>query len=416
MLDFIKNLFKKQEKEKETVKLGNLGGWFDSRVSNVHDSLNENINVMREKIKAEIEKTKSNLEVLKEAKLQNPNIPMRAKQVMEGNRQSYIKIISNFLDNIKIETDYEILLKFCNDFDISLISLGKSTTRSYHVLKEFFAHQATDIAIDIKNIEQMIKEIKSEIKNSKVTELENIKSKITSVKNKINQKGDFKEELESREAELSGLIKEKENLLKEIESVRNSEDYSNFNSLKTEKELISEEINDNDDIIFQSFSLLNRALRKFSRIILEDEKLLNDYVENPVNTLLKDKELKIIKILGSLGKNLTEDKLGLDEKKKNKTLAEIKKLSKDFFVDFMNSHDKLIEHMRVIEEEIEHSEINNKYKALNERLNMANNNLENVGNNVENLKQSIGKIDIEKMKSNLEKEIKEMLKIEISVV
>jgi hypothetical protein len=415
MFNFIKKIFTKKEPEKETVKLDNLNGWFDAKSDVIHNNLNENINLIKNKINSEIEKTKLNLERLKEAKLQNPNIPIRAKQMMEGNRASYIKIVSNFLNNIKIENNYKVLLNFCNDFDDSLNTLGKSTTKSYHVLKEFLEHQVTDVAINIKNIDNLIKEIKSTIENSSIGKIEIVKNKIIYVKNKIKQKTNLKEELKNKEAELGKLKQEKESLLKEIENIKNSEAYLNFNNLKKEKELILGKINNNKDIIFQSFSILNRALRKFSRIILEDEKLLNDYIENPVNTLLKDKELKIIKILESIEKNLVQNKIKLDEKKKNKTLTEIRKLDKQFFINFLNNYNELDKKLKIIEDKIENNEIRNKYRALNEKLNQINTNLERTERNIENLKKDIEKIDIEKMKSNLQEEINKIIKTDISI-
>ena len=162
MLNFLKKLFikKKLGKEKETIELNNLNGWFNAKSNAIYNNLNENIDIIKNEINSGIEKTKSNLESLKNAKLQNPNIPLRVKQIMEGNRQSYIKIISDFLNSIKIDNDHEKLLNYCKDFDEELNSLGKSTTRSYHVLREFFEHQATNIAINIKNLDNSVKKIK----------------------------------------------------------------------------------------------------------------------------------------------------------------------------------------------------------------------------------------------------------------
>ena len=85
MFNFIKKLFAKEpekEIEKETIELTNLNEWFDSKSRTTHNNLNESINEIKNKINSEIEKTKSNLEKLKEAKLQNPNIPLRVKQII----------------------------------------------------------------------------------------------------------------------------------------------------------------------------------------------------------------------------------------------------------------------------------------------------------------------------------------------
>jgi len=418
MFNFIKKLFtKKPEKEieKETIELTNLNEWFDSKSKDIYNNLNENINTTKEKINSEIEKTKSNLEKLKEAKLQNPNIPLRVKQIMEGNRASYIKLISNFVDTIKIENDYKKLLNYCNDFDKHLDSLGKSTTRSYHVLKEFLAHQVTDIAINIKNFNNLIKELKSTIEKSQLDKIEKIKKDISYSKNKIKQKTILEGGLTNKEAELNKLKQEKENLLKDIGIIKNSEEYSNFNKLKQEKEELIKQIDNLKAKIFHSFSVLEKALKKYSRIAFEDEKLLNSYIEKFITALLNDKELKITTILESLERNLLQNKIELDEKKKNKTLTEIKKLNKEFFINFLKNYNELNEKLKDIETKIENSEIKNKYKALNEKLNQINNNLENTENTISNLKKDMEKIDIEKLKLNLQNNINHVLEVNIII-
>jgi len=422
MFEFIKKLFAKEEAEemvKENIKLDNLEEWFNPKAEAVSNELNGDIISIKNKMEEEIRKAKSNLTTLKDAKLKNPNIPLRAKQMMEGNRASYVKIVSNFLDylwkEIKDEKEHGKLLNFSNDFGKSLDSLGKSTTRSYHVIKEFFANEATEIAINIKNVEGFFKELKSTIEGSNMAKIEALKKEVASMKNRISQKTNLKEQLKSKEEELKKLNEGKEELLKEITSLKNSEEYLDFNKLKQEKEEVERQIRFSKEDVFHSFSAIDKALKKYVRIAFEDEKLLSSYIGNPINTLLKDEELKVIRILESLEKNLIQGKIELDEKKKNKTLLEIKKLGKDYFVNFLNNYNKLNEKLDGIEGKIRKSEMKNKFVDLNERLNKANVNLEKTENIKGFLNKSMEKINIEKMKNNLQNDIKGALKVEVII-
>lgn len=420
MFKFIKRLFaKEEEREKENIKLDKLEEWLNPKAEAISNELTGNISSIKNKIEEGIRKAKSNLEILKDAKLKNPNIPIRAKQMMEGNRVSYIKIASNFLDylwkEVKDEKDYEKLLGFSNDFDKSLDSLGKSTTRSYHVIKEFFANEATEIAINIKNIDGFFKELKSAIEGSNMAKIDVLKKEIISMKSRISQKANLKEQLKSKEEELKKLNGGKEELLKEITSLKNSGEYSDFNNLKQEKDSIERQIRLSKEDVFHSFSAIDKALKKYVRIAFEDEKLLSSYIGNPVNALLGDKELKIIRILESLEKNLIQSKIELDEKKKEKTLMEIKKLGKDFFIDFLNNYNKLNEKLMDIEDKVRKNELKKKFMDLNERLNKLNANLEKAENIKGFLSKGMEKIDIEKMKNNLQEGIKGVLKVEIVI-
>jgi hypothetical protein len=418
MLDFIKKLFAKKAahvEEKETVPLDSLDEWFASKSNILYKDLGRRIEIIKNKISSEIEKTRTNLEILKNSKLKNPNIPLRAKHMMEGNRESYIRIVSNFLDKIDMGNAPDKILGFCNAFSNSLDALGKSTIKSYHLLKEFFDHEVTEIAINIKNIDNLIRELSSEIRNSNIDKIEDIKKDILNIKSKISQKKEFEEELKNKESELCTLRLKKETLLKDIESVKNSEDYLNFNKLKWEKGELEKEINNIQNNIFHSFSILERALKKYSRIVLEDQKVLENYLENPVNTILTDKELRIMKILEGLERNITHGNIELDQKKKNKTLTEIKKLNRQFFINILKDYNELNEKLKSVEGKIQNSEIKKKYSDLNEKLSQVDNNLEKNGNDIEKLKKEMGRISIEELKLNLQEKINKVININISI-
>ena len=422
MFEFIKKLFAKEEpeeREEESIKLAELNSWFNVKAEDVHNSLNEEIIQVKGKIKDEMGKAKTNLSTLKDAELKNPNIPLRAKQMMEGNRVSYVKIISNFLDNVweevKDEKSYEKLLGFSNNFDNSLDILGKSTTRSYHVIREFFANEATNIAINIKNVDGFFKELKSAIEDSNIAKVDAIKKDIEGIKNKINQKTNLEEQLKNKEGELGKLEGEREVVLKEATDVKNSEEYLSFNKLKEEREKAERDVRLNKEDVFSSFSVVDKALKKYLRVAFEDEKLLSRYIEKPINALLGDDEFKIIKILESLEKNLVQDKIELDEKKKNKTLAEIKKMNKEFFNGFLGRYKELKGKLEVIEDKIDSSEVKNKYKELNERLSRVDVDLDKTKSMIGILKRGMEKIDIEKIKNNLQKSINHALKANVLI-
>ena len=96
--------FNEKPVQKTEITVGDMEGWFNSRVKNVYDGLDKEIRLTKDKIQVEIRKSKENMVALKEAQLHNPKIPVREKQFMEGNRTSYLKSVNIFLDNLKIGT------------------------------------------------------------------------------------------------------------------------------------------------------------------------------------------------------------------------------------------------------------------------------------------------------------------------
>ena len=410
MLRFLKNIFAKKEAEREEVALDKLEGWFEGNTKDIFNRLDEKIGHTKSKIKDEIKECAENLEILKNAELKNPNIPIRAKQAMEGNREAYIKRIEIFLDNINLnKTDYVELMDFCRNFSEELDLLARSTLKSYHILQQFLANESSAIALNIKNLDNFVKEIKNSIADSSLENIEGIKNEILDLKNNIKRKNDLKEELDNKLKDIVELKKSKESLEEEIANFKKSGDFVNFLELQEKRELIKKEIESHNDNFLHSFSVLEKAFKKFSRIAFEDKKTVEDYASFPLKALMKDNELKIIKILDRLEKNLHDNKLDLDEKKRQKSLDEIKKLDKDFFISFLKIHNELKEKLNKINKEIWDNEAEKNEIKLNDKFNSANLKIEKLESNISGLKQEFEKIDVQELKNEVREKVNNAL-------
>jgi len=406
MLKFLKSFFTKKEIEKEEISLNEMENWFNDKTKIIFNNLDKKIEDEKLKINGEIKKCIENLETLKNTELKNPNIPIRAKQAMEGNRDAYIKRVKIFLDYIGLEdNDYDKILNFCNNFDTQLNNLGKSTLKSYQILQEFLANESSDIAINIRNLDNLIKELKNLFVNSKIETIETIKNEISNLKIKINKKNDLEEELNNKQNHIEELKKSKEYLENEINNFKKSQDFVNFQNLEREKDLIIKDIDNHKNTLLHSFSVLEKAFKKFSRIVFENEKLVKNYTISPLKTLIEDNELKIIKILDNLEKNILDNKLDIEERKKQKSLNEIKKLNRDFFTDFLTTFKNLKEKLDEINNELENNETENKNVELNKKLNLIKTQLETSENDINNLKIELETINIEELKDNLQEKI-----------
>ena len=142
MLEFIRKIFKSEEPETKQVtgiELQNLEGWAREKSKPTTEEIKIRTDEILMKIDEELQRTRFNVEILENAKLQNPNIPFRAKQYMEGNRKSYAKSVNSFLGNLEINNrDYFYLVNFCKEFELMLNDLHSGTLRSYTILQEFF--------------------------------------------------------------------------------------------------------------------------------------------------------------------------------------------------------------------------------------------------------------------------------------
>ena len=415
MFDFLKKIFGKEEEiQEEKIKAGELEKWFSDKSKQIADKLDNEVRIIKDKVNEEIEKTKHNLETLKNAALRNPNIPFRAKQMMDGNREAYIKRVSIFLKQIDLEKEYNGLLEFCNNFDDMLTDFGKSTIKTYHILQEFLAHESSAIAGNIRNLGNFVKELKNRVKESDIDSIKTIKEDIILLDKRIKQRERAKNELEEKTKEKEELIKSIKEIDDGIEILKKDKEYDKLVKLKSEKNKIAMQIDEHKSKLFHSFSIIEMALKKFSRMAFENEKIINKYIENPL-FLIGDDELKIISILKNLEKNIINNQIQLKDKKKEKTLEEIRKMNREFFDNFLQKYKGLMEELRNIDKEIGKIDIQHKINELNNKKNEDELRLEGINKYMENLKKNIEEEQTSKLKEEIKKEINHLLKTNIII-
>src|SRR3989344_5900323 len=218
MLEFIKKIFQKEEeqvsKEVITINLQNLEEWLNEKAKPLMEEIRLQTEEILMRVNEELERARVNVEILEYAKLQNPNIPFRAKQYMEGNRKAYVRSINSFLGHMEINNkDYFYLLDFCKLFDELLNDLNKGTLRSYTILQEFFANETGRIAQNLRNFDVLFKELKSVLNNEKMVAVSSIREKIKSLQAKTRQKINLSIDFKNSEAAIKIASGEKDSIM-----------------------------------------------------------------------------------------------------------------------------------------------------------------------------------------------------------
>ncbi|MCH8003578.1 MAG: hypothetical protein IH934_03010 [Nanoarchaeota archaeon] len=417
MLKFIKKFFSKQEILEEKIELNELNNWLGGKTKPIIENLRTNINQIINKISDEKGKVDKNLEILKNAKLQNPKIPERVKTIMEGNRAAFIKKVSFFFNNIDMSyNNHNEILEKCNKIKNDIEILGKGTMRSYQVLNEFFAREAENLAINIKRVENYSNDIINLINNSKLLNTGKIKNNIIDIQNKIKLKEKYSIELNNEKNNLKNINNKKIETENKINGIKSSSDYINYEKLLEERNNVESKVNDIENGLFHDFSVLEKSLKKYAKIAFENEKLIIEYLNNPTSTLIKDSELKIVKILDSLKNAIERNELDLDKKKKEKALAKIYELDGVYFTkikdDFKNAKKKISD----LTYQIKNNNSKKDLDKLNIELKDVIQNIENLNNKILNLNNEIEKIDIVKLKGNLVNEVNDLTNIRITLL
>ena len=409
MLKLIKNLFVKKEIPIEKIEFSELNTWLDKNTGHLFEKLDSAISEIIKLIGKEKEDVLGNIEKLENAKLQNPNIPDRAKTVMEGNRKAFAKKVSHFFNNIDLKSgDYKEAIRNCSHLENEIETLAKSTARSYQILNEFFAREAGTVAKNIKNVENYLKDIKNAVKDNKIDSVEKIKKDIENVNVKINLRKQLLGELE----ELEGSIKNvKDSILSiedKIKGIKSGEYHNNYENLLKEKEKLEHEIKKIEDNLFHDFSILERAFKKYSKIAVEKEELINEYLKSPVNALAKDINLEIINVINNLKSAIRDDKLGLDNKKSEKLLIKLKELDKEYFLGLQKNYNEIKDKLNSVNIDIGKNNVKKDIELADKELIKEKMHLGSLDNNLSIIKNDFEKIDIGKLKKEVEENVNKL--------
>src|SRR3989344_1991619 len=239
MLEFVKKLFQKEEEKQKparTINLHEMEEWINEKAKPLTEEIRQRTDLILMKIDEEVQKTRFNLEILENARLQNPNIPFKAKQYMEGNRKAYIRSANSFLGQMEINNkDYFYLLEFCKKFDELIDELNKGTIRSYTILQEFFANETGKIAMNLKNFDSLFRQLKAVLKDEKIVAVNRMKEMASELESKTKQRINVDIDLKNAEASVKIAGSEKDSIMESISNFGQSEEHNNFISLKEER-------------------------------------------------------------------------------------------------------------------------------------------------------------------------------------
>ena len=210
---------------------------------------------------------------------------------------------------------------------------------------------------------------------------------------------------------------EKDSVMAEIEKFNKSGEHNNFLKLNEEKKEKIDEFYNDEKQILQSFSILERALRKYSHIAFEHEEIVLDYLNKPIETLANDKNLMILEVLSNLEKQLNENRLQVDEKKKEKSLEEIKKLSREFIGQFLKKYFSFKLEIDELDNKIKASGVAEKFRNFNKQLEEINIRIEKNNSEFSRLKSDVVRLanSIENLKNEIESEVNGIFGEEIKI-
>ncbi len=327
MFSFFKRFFQEEKKEVE-IKVSELEEFYKEHSSAFMKKLHSDIEQVRLEADQGRKKAAEQIIRLEEAKLHNPNVPVKAIQFMEGNRQAFNRKVQLLLDGFEVPKDIDDIKEFSEQKKEEIENFLKTTQKSYQVLQEFFSHESGDLAYTIKGFEKLATDVGNLADSIQLKKIQDAKEKLDSLQSYLKGKKDMAKELMEKKTSMDVKRKKLSEVIVEKDSLLKSKGYSDLKKLKEEVIRIDNDSRSLEAELRHNFAVLDKALKKYSRVALENTDVIKAYLDHPVRALLSDEKLVILTVFESLEKSMRS--LNLADKKHEKTKNTIKDLDKSY--------------------------------------------------------------------------------------
>jgi DNA repair exonuclease SbcCD ATPase subunit len=401
----------------ETVDISAMQKWLDDKLAADFGKIKPAIDSQFDKMMAEKHSLIVNLDELGTAQLQNPNITEREKQIMEGNRQSYISQHKQFLNMVEVsgEITCRETAQFCKNFEELLMRLSKSTAKGHMVMNEFFADYARKVNGNIKIMSDSVTKIQEILEDGNVgietiddlrkavSELQAKRKLITEVSGEL---GILKKKLEN-----SNFLKQK--LQKSIEQLKEKESYAEFQNSNAKREELWRQLKQTDDEVTNLFSPLQKAMKKYERMIVDDAAIFTRYTENAMSALVDDPDIKILPLLDKMKSAVEAGSIELKEPEK--TLQRVSELSRERLEELRDRYLQSKGEIKRIDDDIRSSNVMQELNDLQYKMEHTESQIRMLQEKIDKAQKTEEKVDVDELRRIVQEKIREAFKINVRI-
>jgi hypothetical protein len=402
-----------------TIDVMHLDKWVEKQANSGFEKVKPEIEEHFIALAREKKRLFAELDKLRDAELHNPNISEREKQLMQGNRESYISQHRQFA-NVTEFSD-ELTCKetslFCKNFEELLIKLAKSSAKAHMVMDEFFAHHAAAVNRSIKAMSGIVTKIQETLSegNLNIEELDTVRKAVHELKSKRKLLTELGQELAVFRKKLDNSKYLKKKLQKQIEQLKQTDDYLEFQEQDGKRNEHWHDLQQTEDEIGALFSALDRPMRKFERVLAEGADLLAKYIEDPMKALISDESLQILSIFDRMRKSIEAGGLELKDKEKEKALQRIGQITKEKLSEARMMHEESKKTIKQIDDHMRKSRVLQDIDEIKYKIDHTDNQIQILQDKIEKAEKTKEKIDLDALSVEVKKKIDDSLGVEVTI-
>jgi len=348
------------------------------------------------------------LRTLHKANLMNSNIPEREIQIMDGNRDNYIKKISQFTSNIEIPKNYLEAYDYCVKFSLTLEQMSRDVQKNIFVLQHFFSNEVRDSNKALHELEEVIIEIRVLLEKNGIIYLKDIQKDIKEFTGNVLKIKSFKEQISSENGEIDSHQDKLNRLNDRIKTITTGTDYRALETFRQEKGACENELKEVISGVNAYFSPLETALKKYY-YMNPDKKIIKAYLDDLKSAIIDDKDLSIVEVLKVLRESIMDDKIDLKDRKKEQCIESIDKLSMEYLKNSQSQILRLEEQKQRAQVKITHNSASLNLSEQQYWINATQDKMKYHHTNIEKLEKNINIVSLDnahilgKIRTELEK-------------
>lgn len=417
MFEFIKKIFKKEEENhdefSEDVPLDQLSDWFDNKSKELFGTLEDNLRAKFTRFSELLVELRSASDKLGLAtiKEKDESVDPKIRNVVMGHRQNYIRLLKNTLLSLEVPEEPEVkhTLDFCETVVGMLEQVARNSAKSHYTVQHLFPDSVEVISRILKDLDELVKETKDEIRNKKIHDIKEIKKQIESLEEEYSRKIKLEVEFDKAKNDYEFAVKSKADAESRINDIKESDDFAILKKEQQTLQDVEHGITAAKRHIIDLIAPLEPALRKYSKIASEDEKMVENYATNPVRMLLEDKQLRIMDILSKMRAQIESGALEMKDKKQEKMIEKIDSVKREEISRIVGEYTVYLNRKNELLSKVSASSLLSERRKLNQQIESSQRGIEELKSDVDRLENTLSEIDMDKLVTSVENSIKEVL-------
>ncbi len=332
-----KDSAKKEDEKAIAFTIESAANLLDSKYGDIVDPFLEVAKSKYNGIQSVVKNLQNNTMILDNAKYADKVDPHLLAVVM-GRRKIFVQRMNELAAKLKapMEFTFDSVLDFHNSAVLALEHANATTLDGYMAITELFKHEASQVAGNLKKLENLLTDFSVVIKekNEALASIQQGKIKLKEMSDAIYSVDRKKKYVEELESKLKHIDADCSKISGDISSLENSDEWRSYNELLKEKNGFENELKSVLDEMSQNISILIKPSKRLKNlvdngfVIFPNKKFIENFLDDPVAAILNNDASFSNSLLECMEENILNKKIDLKDKE-NKILESISYLKKD---------------------------------------------------------------------------------------